>query len=252
MKYIVLILGTLSYIYLNFGNLQSKEPAMNAEPFAVVELFTSEGCYSCPPADRLLSEIVSESRSNNQRIYALAFHVDYWDRLGWKDAFSDKKYTNRQQDYAGAFESNTVYTPQMVVNGTQEFVGSESKTAYSKIKEALQTSPKTEIVLTTAFNRDMDMVTVNFVLKGNYKETELNFALVERGIVREIGHGENGGKTLYHDNVVRAFKTIPSEKNGTQVLNLPENLITKNSSVIVYAQNKASKKISGAQRVDLN
>ena len=99
---------------------------MAAEPFAVVELFTSEGCSSCPPAEALLNQIHPRAAKSGQRIYTLAFHVDYWDRLGWKDPFSEAAYSQRQNSYANGFGEDRIYTPQMIVNGRGGFVGSDA------------------------------------------------------------------------------------------------------------------------------
>ena len=97
------------------------------EPIAVIELFTSQGCSSCPSADKLLAQTLSDAKRDNKLIIALSFHVDYWNRLGWTDPFSDKKYSQRQSDYASAMQLRSVYTPQMIVNGSTEFVGSNEK-----------------------------------------------------------------------------------------------------------------------------
>lgn len=255
MKYIFLMIGTLSFLLLNFSDaLESKSSTneMDSKPFAVVELFTSEGCYSCPPADKLLSKIIDDAREKDRRVFALAFHVDYWDRLGWKDAFSSKEFSDRQRDYAQSFRSNTIYTPQMIVNGTKEFVGSESETAYKSINSALEKPPYTEIELSTAYNRDKDMITVYYKLSKVIENSNVNIALVERNIVREIGHGENGGKTLRHDNVVRVFEVNGAKKVGSQVLSIPKNIDLKNASVFVYVQDAKSKLIFGAEKNDLN
>jgi len=253
MKYFLLVIGTLSFLILNFSKAlenESTEDEMDANPFAVVELFTSEGCYSCPPADKLLSKIIDDAREKDRRVFALAFHVDYWDRLGWKDAFSSKEFSDRQRDYAQAFRSNSIYTPQMIVNGTKEFVGSESETAFKTISSVLENPPYAEIELSTDFNRDMDMVTVNYKISGLIENANVNIALVERNIVREIGHGENGGKTLNHDNVVRAFEVKNAKKTGSQTLSIPNDADLKNASVFVYVQDKKSKVIAGAEKID--
>ncbi len=241
MKYFFLIAGTLFFLILNFTDAlkeEVKDGDMEAKPFAVVELFTSEGCYSCPPADRLLSKIIDDAREKDRRVFALAFHVDYWDRLGWKDAFSSKVYSDRQREYAHTFKSNSIYTPQMIVNGTIEFVGSEAERAEKEINSALNNPPYAEVEIATAFNRDMDMLTVDYKLKGLIENSTVQVALVERDIIREIGHGENGGKTLHHDNVVRSFKMKNAEKTGREVLSIPKNTNLENSSVFVYVQEK--------------
>src|SRR5579859_6872600 len=112
----------------------------------IVELFTSEGCSSCPPADALLARLDQEQRIGNAEIIALEEHVDYWDQLGWRDPFSGRQWTERQQDYAAVFRNDGVYTPQMVVDGRAEFVGSSQSRARSAIAEAVR-EPKAEVTL---------------------------------------------------------------------------------------------------------
>src|SRR6476619_4430550 len=122
---IVICIGVVSFAFKKFifGKQPTTQLANEKEPgFAVVELFTSEGCSSCPPADNLLARIQKEDM--DKQVYLLAYHVDYWDRQGWKDRFSDAAFTQHQQQYAEWLHLNSVYTPQMVVNGKEEFVGS--------------------------------------------------------------------------------------------------------------------------------
>src|SRR5215471_13162766 len=109
---------------------------MNADKgFAVVELFTSEGCSSCPPADNAVAKLLKEHSSN---VYVLGYHVDYWDNLGWRDIFSNASYTQIQKEYAKAFNLSSVYTPQIVVNGTEQFVGSNEAKLNADINKDLQ------------------------------------------------------------------------------------------------------------------
>ena len=104
----------------------------------LVELFTSQGCSSCPPADRVLADIVSEQPIAGAKIIGLSEHVDYWNRLGWKDPFSSSQFTRRQADYSKAFGGAQIYTPQMIVDGTEEFVGSEAR----KLRQALKNAAR--------------------------------------------------------------------------------------------------------------
>src|SRR5689334_14081460 len=103
-----------------------------AQPFALVELFTSEGCSSCPPADRVLARLAAEARASGRRIFPLSFHVDYWNGLGWRDPWSTRTFTERQRNYARALGWRT-YTPQMVINGAEHFVGSDERHARESI-----------------------------------------------------------------------------------------------------------------------
>src|SRR5580693_8460725 len=120
-----------------------QDPSAAPKGFAVVELFTSEGCSSCPPADQLVARIQQEEK--DLPVYILAFHVDYWDRLGWKDAFSDARYTQRQNHYASWLNLQSVYTPQIIVNGRKEFVGSQENILRSAIQSGLDQSPAAQL-----------------------------------------------------------------------------------------------------------
>src|SRR5258706_10393726 len=119
-------------VFLIFSTIAcaTEKPSKPAVPttqptgIAVIELFTSEGCSSCPPADALLAEILRDARGKNLAIYPLAFHVDYWDHLGWRDPYSDPAYSARQRGYSRTFHRDSIYTPQMIINGVSEFVGS--------------------------------------------------------------------------------------------------------------------------------
>jgi hypothetical protein len=116
----IMILTGLSFSIS--GNGPVKEPAVIEPGFAVVELFTSEGCSSCPAADELAIALSKEYTGN---VYFLGYHVDYWNYIGWKDRFSAADHTELQRQYASAFRLNSIYTPQVVINGKREFVGSD-------------------------------------------------------------------------------------------------------------------------------
>ena len=181
--------------------------AQKFEPVAVIELFTSQGCSSCPPADRLVSEIVNEAMEKDQKVYALSFHVDYWDRLGWKDPYSSVKYTNRQKAYSRSFNWSTIYTPQMIVNGQVHFTGSKRNTALKEIDKALTLGTSNLIELSTQF-LDQNQILVSYKIAGELPaKSVLNVALVERSITTQVKRGENGGRTLHQDNVVLVFES---------------------------------------------
>lgn len=219
-----------------------------AAPVAVVELFTSEGCSSCPPADRLLSKISAEAEAKGQNIISLAFHVDYWNHLGWKDPFSESRYSERQRTYAQKLNSQRVYTPQMVVNGTVGFVGSSSSEAREAIDEALNETPPVQISIDTTFINGQAL-SFSYRLSKLPENVVLVFALAESGLSREIKRGENGGRTLEHDHVVRAFGTQqPLETSGPGRLNIPGNAKPENMELVVYLQRKSDFKVLGAER----
>jgi len=213
--------------------------------FAVVELFTSQGCSSCPAADRLLSELIDK----NDNVLALSFHVSYWNYLGWKDPYSSEAFTNRQRAYSSAFRLGRVYTPQMIVNGKEEFVGSNRRQAENAIKSALDQASKHKIKL--ELNNKHQQLDIKYNLEGSSKGYLINVALVERDVSNKVPRGENGGKTLHHDNVVRAFETTHANKSGVLTLTIPNDINPANAAVIAFTQNAASWVISGATKASL-
>ncbi len=178
-----------------------------AERPIVVELFTSEGCSSCPPADLLLAEL-----ARRPDILALSFHVDYWDRLGWKDPFSSAAATARQQHYAEVLGVGTVYTPQVVVDGRWQAVGSERGEVEQALAAAANAAPAVPILLTVDHGR------VRITLSSGGEKTPGSVLLIafDRQHVDAVERGENEGRTLTHIDVVRGFAEIGRTEGGAQ------------------------------------
>ena len=216
---------------------------------AVVELFTSEGCSSCPPADAALAELIRQNAGG--RVYALAFHVDYWDDLGWPDAFGRPEFTQRQRDYAHAFKLDSVYTPQAVVNGQAEFVGSNR----GKLRDAVAAALKVPVAgtLTVTATRADAVAKVDVVAAGLPAGTVLRAAMVQAGITSKVARGENGGKVLSHENVVRAFAsaTLTDQPKVSLSLSAPSTGWPKDGSIIVFAQRSADGHVVAASEVKL-
>lgn len=218
------------------------------EPVAVVELFTSEGCSSCPPADELLGRITQHVRKQGLRVFPLSFHVDYWNYLGWKDPFSSTAYTERQRQYGRAMGLSSIYTPQMIVNGSDEFVGHRQSIADKSIEKALNTRVPVRVELQLE-GRDKEALTVSYKTVNARPGMHLNIALVERGLKKKIARGENSGRTLHHENVVRVFKTVEIGEGKTMLLP-PKDVDRSQTSVIAYVQEADTMRIVGASAVD--
>jgi hypothetical protein len=220
---------------------QEAIPSIEAKNTVVLELFTSQGCSSCPPADKLLGRYTGK-----QNVIPLSFHVDYWDRLGWKDPFSSHDYSERQYRYATALKSQ-VYTPQLVINGDTQFVGSEAGKIASAIDQQLRQEPAAHLSLQKTVV-DKNTINIAFVVSGNIANSLLNIALVEKKAVTDIGDGENRGATLTEYNIVREFKTIDSVKEGNDslVLTFPPTLEPTNRQLVLFLQQKNDKKIIAA------
>lgn len=194
----------------------------------VVELFTSEGCSSCPPADDLLRSLAAR-----HDVVALSFHVDYWDRLGWRDPFSHAAYTARQQAYARSLDGR-VYTPEMVVGGTVGFVGSRRGEAQAQIAAALGRPAPARVTL-AASRGDGRAVRVTFAVEDAPEPSVVHVALVQTEATTQVRHGENGGRTLRHANVVRGFETH-REASGEISFALPDGLDAADVQVVAYVQ----------------
>jgi hypothetical protein len=212
--------------------------------FAVIELFTSEGCSSCPPADQLVARIQKEDQ--DQPVYILAFHVDYWDRLGWKDGFSDKRYTQRQNQYASWLNLHSIYTPQIVVNGRKEFVGSQESTLRSAIHSGLDQTPGAQLTLGDV-RVDQGAVHYHYDVKNSAAKSSLIVALVQRTATTDVKGGENSGLTLSHVQIVRNLSgtEVGSGANGSAELTLPRGA-AGGEELIAFVQNDDTGQIVAA------
>jgi hypothetical protein len=207
-----------------------------AQGVAVVELFTSEGCSSCPPADAVLAEISRAAKDSGRAVYALELHVDYWDSLGWPDRFASPDYSERQRDYARAFGTSGVYTPQMIVDGREQFVGSDSTRAAESISRALS-RPATARVTLRVRASGANALSVDYQVTGAPAGARLNLAVVERAASVVVKGGENAGRTLRHTDLARSLAVAKLiAPSGTEVLNLPPDLPREGSQVIAFVQ----------------
>jgi hypothetical protein len=185
----------------------------------IVELFTSEGCSDCPPADTLLEKLIATQPVSGVEIIGLGEHVDYWDRLGWKDRFSSAALTNRQRLYQTRFNTESIYTPQMVVDGRAEFVGSDASAARKAIEKTL-TAPHGFISVdagppsyTHGGSIDDGTVTVTvsasaLARSARGDRADILVMITESGLRTDVKRGENHGRTLSHAPVVRYLATI--------------------------------------------
>ena len=230
------VIGRIFFLSLLFSGFTFSRPVSTkttSDPgFAVVELFTSEGCSSCPPADEIVGRL-----DKKKNIYVLSFHVDYWNYLGWKDVFSDPAYSERQKQYGSIFHLTSIYTPQIIVNGRTEMVGSEENNLHKTIGEYILEKPAYSVSL------QIKPVTNNKIfikgLTNGDSETQFNLALVQNGVTDHIQRGENRGKTLHHFHVVRDFHVLPIQ-NGSiaDSVSLPAGLTAGDCTLIAYLQNK--------------
>jgi hypothetical protein len=222
----------------------------------IVELFTSEGCSSCPPADALLARLENEQSVPGAEVLALEEHVDYWNDLGWADPFSSKQMTLRQEEYAAAFKHGSSYTPQMVVDGQFEFVGSRSDEAKQTIATAATHARAAVSVIRGPGNLVGGgdwVVSVGRLAPGSQDTAEVWLAVTETRLRSNVEAGENAGRDLLHAAVVRQLTKLGVADGrkeeafaGTAKINLRSGWKKENLRVVVFVQEKNSRHILGA------
>ncbi len=241
-----LVLG----VALIFIGTDQSAPVTDHVP-VVVELFTSEGCSSCPPADVLLSNLAKAPVPGVQ-VIPLSLHVDYWDELGWKDPASMHQATVRQSVYARAFgNGDRIYTPQLVVNGRDEMIGTDAGALQKAIGKALKL-PRARLALAVDTDGDSLLVRANVsdVPAEAAKESlEAVLAITEDDLTNVVKRGENTGRTLHHDAVVRGLTSMGSVRDAIELRQrtaLKPEWRRDRLHAVVFLQSKKSQRIWGA------
>jgi hypothetical protein len=217
----------------------------------LLELFTSEGCSSCPPADRLLEVLDEKQPVAGADLIVLSEHVDYWDRLGWKDPFSSSQYTARQQDYTNRYNFDGVYTPQLVVDGRYGFVGSDGRQASATIQKAIREHKVPIAVSNVARNGNQVTARIELSADESFKGARgiLYVALADNRQESHVARGENGGRTLAHVAVTRVLKKVgPIDFDAafTKEITLPVQAASGNGlRLVVFIQDPKSGHVLG-------
>jgi len=225
----------------------SNAPATASTP-VLVELFTSEGCSSCPPADALLSRVGRTQPVRGADIIALEEHVEYWDHLGWKDPYSSEAATARQGAYGEAFGGRQVYTPQMIVDGRAEFVGSSDTEALRAIRAASQ-APKPGIQLSWETGDSLAMHVEPLVNASAGEGAQLFLVVAENMLHSDVKHGENAGRALEHDGVVRQLLPLgkidagPAGFSSTVAVHPAREWNRANLRAVVFVQERRGRHV---------
>ena len=223
-----------------FSHTVDRALAGNSRPLTVVELFTSQGCSSCPPADAHLGELTEE-----EDLLALSFHVDYWDNLGWKDPYSSADNTRRQRTYAHFMDLRYVYTPQMVIQGTLQATGSDRETIQDQIGDARKL-PRIDVELT----RNDKALQITLGKISHPVKADVFMVVFDKEHTTKVKRGENRGETITNRNVVRTLKRIGSWRGNAA--NLSTTLDENGDACAVIVQSRDSGTILGAATMALN
>lgn len=207
----------------------------------LLELYTSEGCSSCPPADKWISTV----EQKQSQVTPLAFHVDYWDYIGWKDAFANPKYSQRQRNIAHINQSRTVYTPQFVLNG-HDFRGWNHRRLKTAVKYYQDQAPKADLQLKVMREED-GSITLTSVAgasdAADARRANIFVALYENGLTTEVQAGENSGRKLKHDYVVRNLfgaYSFDGKQSFEQKFTLKPVWQNRDAGAVIFVQDKAN------------
>lgn len=245
--------GTILFaLLLKSGEAVAQTASHSQRSPVLVELFTSEGCSSCPPADTLLARLERDQPIGDAEVIALGEHVDYWDQLGWHDRFSSHQYTERQNQYRFRFHLDDVYTPQMVIDGTEPFVGNDTP----HILRAITSSGHAAKINLALSKPALDENHVSFIVSSSappnmLSNADLYAALVDPSDTTNVQRGENKGQVLHHVAVVRSLKKIASLKElasgplKAQLL-IPANSTPATMRIVVFAQRPDKGAVIGA------
>jgi len=256
----VSVFGTGGLLALGYGRQEGRPQSDIALPSSrdrtvVAELFTSEGCSSCPPADALFQRLAHEQFVPGVHVLTLGEHVDYWDRLGWRDPFSSPSFSNRQSEYeTKVFHSGSVYTPQIVIDGRLQAVGSDVHAVRRAIARAAQES-KARVGVTAEPNDAghlrvrVEVSTAPGVAIG--ERADVIVALTEDQLTSDIQRGENRGRLLKHGAVVRSLTALGSlaalnSFSGVTSIPTAPSWVTRNLAVVAFVQERQSRRIVGA------
>lgn len=242
---------------------ETPKPAASQGSPVVVELFTSEGCSSCPPADAFLAKLAEQGPAHNLQIVALEEHVDYWDDQGWRDPFSSHNWTTRQYEYAGVLGNKNPYTPQIVVDGSVEFSGGRPQMALQAIVQD-SSEVKTPVTLSqgTAGKAGSESFSVQIgklTPKAKGGAAEVWLAITETGLHSSVTRGENAGHELSHAAVVRSMRKIGEAKpdrdvafSGDAAIPIRNEWKLENLKAVAFVQEKNSMRILGAAEIPLH
>ncbi len=220
----------------------------------IVELFTSEGCSSCPPADALLSDYVKSSPVSGVEVIALGEHVDYWNHGGWADPFSSAQFSRRQSDYSSAFRLDSVYTPQIIVDGKAQLVGSDGDAAEAAIRRAARL-PKAQVSVAETGPGQLTVHVGHLPASAQNDPAEVYLAVTEDNLSSSVGGGENAGRHLSHSAVVRELIPIGAVTGGafeaSPSVTLKPGWRRGHLHAVVFAQERTSRRIVGASEISL-
>lgn len=237
-----MLIGIILALLLIPAHINSEE-CSSEESFRVLELFTSQGCASCPSADSLLKKVYNP----NKKIFAVSLHVDYWDYLGWKDPYARKENSEKQKEYFRKMNWR-VYTPQIVLNGQDHFIGSDEDKIIQNLNTKLQNRKDSRLNL--SLSRSFNELKVNFKTICTSSNSVLRVHLLRKNVKNRVSNGENAGLFLEHINVSEGYQEFDLSKGGSGLARFSVKTAPSEYRILAYIQNRNSNLILAADETE--
>lgn len=235
------------YTGSSFGQGPAQTPGT---PSVLLELFSSEGCSSCPEADAFAQEILSLSDSTHSPVFVIDYHVDIWNRSGWVDSFSTPEFTKRQTDYMTKVKQEAMFTPMMFVNGQYGMPAGAKKEIGQAIYKELVTAAKSNLTINAAMLSDGKGLNISYMISSKPDSMQLVLVLAEREVTSKVTAGENAGKTLVHHHVARRLITVPlKEQSGFYTFPLGDFVNLEKYILVGFLQHVNSWKVYSTDMV---
>ena len=244
---ILMVIGALVIVasielHANSSDTSGKSPQGSS---VVLELFTSQGCSSCPPADELLKRVQNRTTSP---VIAISYHVDYWNYIGWEDPFSKPEYTLRQSKYNQKFGSRSNYTPQLVINGKEHMVGSDASKLSSRISIYSSENQENDLTISN-IQKETDQITIDYNIKGAVSGKSIRAVLLIDQRETYVQRGENRNRKLSNSNIAVSERTeILESPTGSLSLAIPDIVLQEDELRIVALIENRDLNITGAAR----
>jgi hypothetical protein len=220
-------------------------------PTTLIELFSSEGCSSCPVADEFLKELIGLADSSRSPVFCLDYHVDIWNKSGWVDLFSDTSFSRRQREYMIKTGQSALFTPMMFVNGGGALPGAAKKEVAKLINQEMTTLPKTQLQTKASYIGSTNSLIVSYEVTGDVDSCSLNLVLAYKEIESKITGGENNGKTLIHHHTAKVWRrfAIDASKKGKVELTLPPGVPLENLMLVSFVQHEPTWKVYSSDQL---
>lgn len=237
--------GIVFVLLMSKNAMAQQDPSPESIPTVLIELFSSEGCSSCPLADQFLQELVTIADSVHAPVFCLDYHVDIWNKSGWVDKFSDTSFSRRQREYMVKTNQMALFTPMIFVNGGGAVPGNAKSEVSKLINQNMGIKPQTFLVTRAGYVPEINTLVLDYDIQGDIDSCSLQLVLAYKSIESKVTAGENAGQTLVHHHTAKIWKEVPlnGKRTGRTELKLPDDVPFSNLMLVTFVQHQPTWKV---------